>query len=143
MAAIAMLLPLGLGQLFTAWRADVAQVLPPALPPPVVPALEPPPEPERVPNLRSVDEMMFSLVERAFGRESQTDVRPAEPYRIDFVHSPGQPPQALVDLDRNGRFDERWTHGATIAREVSPADDGVWTERYTWDGYDWVPAATP
>lgn len=145
-AAFALLLPMVLGRLFTAWRAQVEADRPPSAPGPVAePGLPAPPGPadgapahEAV--LRPVDRAMFALVESAFRMEPKTDLRPKEPYRIDFAKPDDGPPRAMLDLDRDGQFDEVWTYGPQIVREVSPADDGRWTERFRWEGSDWVAA---
>ena len=145
MVAIALLLPMGLGRLFTAWRENVQPQMPPVPrsdtvidgSPEAAPA---PPAPARVPNLRPIDRTMFAFRENAFRLGEKTDVRPQEPYRIDFDQRADAPPRVKLDLDRDGQFDEIWTYGSEVFREVSPADDGRWTERFRWDGMDWVAA---
>jgi hypothetical protein len=45
-----------------------------------------------------------------------------------------------IDLDRDEKWDEKWTIAAdgSIEREVAPADDDVYTEKYARVGAEWV-----
>jgi hypothetical protein len=139
MALLAIAVPIGMGSLYTAWRAKVTAALPPDYtPPPEAPKA--PPEPKRTPNLRPVDKTMFAFAEVALREAEAQDVAKEKEFRVDLVkEGPGSTATgAKLDLDRDGQFDELWTYGRDIERAVSPADDGNYTDHYKWDGYEWV-----
>lgn len=148
----AIAVPLVLGNVYTAWRESAARTAPPPPPPiPIAPAApapapvaEPvePPEPHDRPLWpRAVDALVFGGVEGGIDAPvDQRDVDPAAPHRVDLARAAvgGLATAAKVDLDRDGRWDERWSMGDVVTREVSPADDGRYTERYRWEEGDWV-----
>ena len=45
-----------------------------------------------------------------------------------------------IDLDRDEKWDEKWTIAAdgSIEREVAPADDEQYSEKYQRTGTEWV-----
>lgn len=147
-AVVALLaVPIFLGGMFTTWRASQALGGRPA--PPQPPGFAPPapapasvraPEVEIEPELRPVDEAAMTVVEEPFAGEVRADATPGAPFRIEVAKAAGSSRVLRIDLDRDGRFDERWTMGAPMHREVSPRDDGVFTERSVWTAAGWEPA---
>lgn len=86
------------------------------------------------------------------GEREERDVFPTEKARVDFFNDDGQGriegsywvQRVHVDLDRDGRWDEKWTRALVAGRLettriVSPGDDEQYTE--TWldrdDGKGW------
>ena len=46
--------------------------------------------------------------------------------------------RAKVDLDRDDKWDEKWTFkGDTIQRKVAPKDDEQYTRTLHWTGSGW------
>ena len=137
--AIAMALLAIAGSMYTTRRALTAPLPPP--PVPVAPAARTPePPPERVPEMRSIDQQMFVYREFSVPPGGLQDVQPSEKFRVDLTQEgPGSiATGAQLDLDRDGNVDEVWTFAPEIERLVSPSDDGTYSERYRWDGYVWV-----
>jgi hypothetical protein len=47
--------------------------------------------------------------------------------------------RAKIDLDRDDKWDEKWTFdGTNISRKVSPNDDEDYSQEYDWNGSEWV-----
>lgn len=144
-------IPVMLSSAFTTVRASQAMAqrdVFPAAPPPS-PAPRPtaaPPvrtEPEVFPELRPVDEAAMSALERPLPSAIVEDASPGRPFRVRLARAadPATPGTLTIDLDRDGRFDEKWTLSTPIARDVSPADDEQYTEHTVWSDRGWQPTA--
>ena len=74
------------------------------------------------------------------------DVTPDKPYKINLYKDPGHTTvnRIKLDLNRNDKWDEKFSaDNGTFTREVAPADDEVYTQRYRWDGASWVSDSAP
>ncbi len=95
------------------------------------------------PDARDLDQAVSRWIGSEFGGGRQDDVDPDGPHRIDLIQSEGSDTVdgIEVDVDRDGNVDERWTiEGAGVSREVSPSDDGNYTEKYAWIMQRWISA---
>lgn len=123
-------------------RATEINEVPPA--PPPAPVEKPAPL-EPVDEMRPVDLAVISYLERPMPAPLIEDVSRGKPFRIDLVSESGRVYRALVDLDRDGKFDERWrlfdpeAKQFIVEREVSPDDDERYSEAFRWDGRRWAP----
>lgn len=109
--------------------------------------------PAAAPDLRAeIDAKVMSAARIALPGDKAKDVTDGRtPYKINLYQDEGHaaPNRAKVDLDRDDRWDEKWTmERGSITRKVAPADDEQYTEEYRWDGANWVatvetPAAFP
>ena len=132
-------------------------------PPPSLPAApaperkpEPPPAPAPTPaptapapvavpaapdGLRPMDQEILALVHAGISGDKVTDAFPKKPYKVNLFRDGGGAGvnRLKIDLDRDGKWDEKWTLGAggRIKRQVSPADDESYTESYVLDGSAW------
>jgi hypothetical protein len=73
--------------------------------------------------------------------ESQKDAFPQQAYRVNVYQEAGHttPNRLEVDLDRNDKWDERWTvDGNAIKREVAPQGDENFTREYALENGAWV-----
>lgn len=118
---------------------------PPPAPPPVVavaaPARPPPPAVAAAVPRQEIDQELFSWVGRTVQGGRREDVVPDRRYRVDVFQDAGKPAVNLVkvDLDRDGRWDEKVTLDADrLTREVASADDEWYDLVYRWDGNAWV-----
>ncbi len=95
-------------------------------------------------ELRQVDELMLSLLSRPVQKKIK-DASKGRPFKINLYSDGGARfERAKVDLDRDDRWDEKWTFGAdgAVSRTVSPGDDENYSESYALEaGVRWV--ATP
>ena len=92
---------------------------------------------------RPVDVDLMTWKGRDLGSDKKKDVTSGKPYKINVYQDAGQTTanRAKVDLDRDDKWDEKITFEPTrITREVAPADDEQYVERYHWDGAGWVRA---
>lgn len=73
--------------------------------------------------------------ERPEGPKQEDAMGPDAP-RVDLHNDSGkQWDRAQVDIDRDGKWDEKWARKkGVIHRIVSPKDDQVYTERMKWSG---------
>lgn len=91
--------------------------------------------------MRPADEMMMSFRGKALGDSKRKDASPGKPFKINLYQDDGhsQVNRAKLDLDRDDKWDEKWTFdGDRVSRKVAPADDENYTESYVWDGAGWV-----
>lgn len=92
--------------------------------------------------MRPADEMMFSYRGKALGDGKRKDASPGKPFKINLYQDAGhsQINRAKLDLDRDEKWDEKWTFdGDRVSRKVAPNDDENYTESYVWDGTaSWV-----
>lgn len=112
------------------------EVAAPAAPAPVAAEATPMPA-----GAREVDTVVLSYSGKAIGTDKLKDVTKGKPFKVNVYQDDGKPTanRAKVDLDRDDKWDEKFTFdGGTITREVAPADDEAYTEKYHWDGSGWV-----
>ena len=96
--------------------------------------------------LREMDREIIQLVTQpqAAKPNKGKDVFPKRPYKVNLYVEGDRVVRAKVDLNRNGKWDEKWSFeadGATpvIKRQVSPADDDTsYTLTYKVAGEAWV-----
>lgn len=83
------------------------------------------PSPASVPGLRPVDRDLLSLVARVPVQAKVKDATKGKGYKINLYSDAGrQWERAKVDLDRDEKWDEKWTwKDGTWERKVSSADD--------------------
>ncbi len=81
---------------------------------------------------------MTQAMDLVLQRPSVQDLWPDRPYRVDLRDAPagGRPALGLLDLDRDGRFDQRWTRtpGGDLLVASSEADDGRYGPAALWTG---------
>ncbi|MFT4978029.1 MAG: hypothetical protein ACI8S6_003937 [Myxococcota bacterium] len=95
----------------------------------------------------TAEAIVLSWQGRALGSEKRKDIESGKPFKINLYQDSGHTTvnRAKVDLDRDDRWDEKWTFdGTTITRQVSPSDDENYSEELTWSGSAWTaPGAEP
>ncbi len=137
--------------------APVAPVAAPA-PIPVTPVAPTPPAPTPAPAmpvappeatpppagafaLRDIDHQILDRVARGIKGPHQKDAIAGATFKLDLYQDAGSPlvNRAKIDLNRNGKWDEKWTFsGAEVKREVAPADDEEYTDKYRLVNGAWV-----
>ena len=114
----------------------VAAPLPP-------PAVAPSPQPAAVdgPSERAVDKAVMRWVGRNLGSKKRKDVSSGEAYKINVYQDAGNAManRAKVDLDRDGKWDEKWTFKpGEISRKVSSNDDDSYDKKQLWKDGAWA-----
>lgn len=142
--------------------AAAAGALPAPPPPASPPAAEPPARTARGEgmSLREVDRELLRLYSEIRSRPPAAkggapkvkDVFPDRPYKINLYEEDGRLARAKIDLNRNGKWDEKWTFAPgrgdlgdpVVKRQVSPADDDT-TYPLTYKLVDkvWVAESDP
>jgi hypothetical protein len=92
-------------------------------------------------NLRDVDRELMSWVGKDLGSKKKKDARKGNAWKINLYQDDGNSTmnRAKVDLDRDDKWDEKWTFdGKNISRKVSPNDDEDYADEYDWDGSTWM-----
>lgn len=92
-------------------------------------------------DLRDVDRELLSWAGKDLGRKKIKDARKGRGYKINLYQDAGKTSinRAKVDLDRDDKWDEKWTFdGTNVSRKVAPADDENYTRAYDWSGEAWV-----
>jgi len=119
---------------------------PPATTPPtqVTPPVQPAADPAATApssNMRSVDQEVMKWVGKDLGSKKLKDVTKGRPYKVNLYQDDGKPSvnRAKIDLDRDDKWDEKWTFdGPNVSRKVAPDDDENYTESSVWNGSAWV-----
>lgn len=130
-----------------------ADVAPPPLPPArIVEVADPPPQavvpppPDPVApvaaagTLRDVDVVTLALL-KGPARDKVKDATPGKPYKVNLYSDDGKRfNRAKVDLNRNEKWDEKWSldDAGELERQVAPADDENYREKYVFRGGAWV-----
>ncbi len=96
-------------------------------------------------GLREVDREAFSWQGRTLRSEKVHDATKSKdtPYKINVYRDPGHTTvtRLRIDLDRDDRWDEKWTFdGEAVRRLIAPADDEHYTQTFTWAGNGWAAA---
>ena len=120
----------------------------PSAPPVVAPSPAPAPEPaatqtptgDRQP-LRSIDRRVLERLKSPVP-EKVKDAFAADAIKVNLYQDAGKslPNRVKLDLDRDDKFDEKWTvEGDRISREISSADDDqTYDQRWLLDGETWA-----
>lgn len=91
----------------------------------------------------SVNSHEFAVLRFAgkdLGTSKKKDAASGQSYKVNLYQDDGHSTmnRAKVDLDRDDKWDEKWTiDGSTITRKVSPDDDERYTVEQTWSGSSW------
>jgi hypothetical protein len=94
--------------------------------------------------LRPLDEEVLRLAGQRMTTDKVKDAVPGRPYKINLYVEGGRVVRAKVDLNRNEKWDEKWsfeTEGGTpvVKRQVSPTDDdSTYPLKYRLAGKAWV-----
>ncbi len=104
-----------------------------------------PVDPSSTDALRPVDTSLLELAARPLGSSKKKDAFSGEAYKVNVYQDAGHttPNRAKLDLDRDGKWDEKWDFGGspsalTVKRHVAPADDEQYTDEYRLDNGHWV-----
>ena len=101
-----------------------------------------PPPAVDTPNQRPVDAVVAGMLGKNLGTSKRKDVTRGKPYKVNVYQDDGHTVanRAKVDLDRDDKWDEKWTFAdGTISRKVAPNDDEDYTVEQFWQGGDWLP----
>ncbi len=93
------------------------------------------------PSERDVDKAVMRWAGKDLGSKKLKDVTKGRPYKVNVYQDSGNSTmnRAKVDLNRNDKWDEKWTFdGSSISRKVAPADDENYSENYVWNGSAWA-----
>jgi hypothetical protein len=74
------------------------------------------------------------------GTNKIKDATKGKPYKVNLYQDDGHRTvnRAKVDLDRDDKWDEKWTlDGESLSREVAPSDDENYSVEQTWSGTAW------
>ena len=92
--------------------------------------------------LRDMDRAVLELAKTPLGGDKKKDALPGRPYKVNLYQDKGSstPNRAKVDLNRNDKWDEKWTFepDGKVTRQVAPADDERYTEEWQLAGERWV-----
>src|SRR5687767_7544120 len=119
----------------------------PAPAPPIATAAPtPPPVGDRQP-LRPIDRRVLERLRAPIdGSDKVKDAFETEAIKVNLYQDAGHtlPNRVKLDLDRDDRFDEKWTvEGARISREISSSDDDrSYDQRWLLDGETWAREGT-
>ena len=92
------------------------------------------------PTGRPLDDAVLRALE-APAQEKIKDATGSTPYKVNLYSDDGlRWNRVKIDLDRDEKWDEKWTIAAdgSIEREVAPADDEQYSEKYQRTGTEWV-----
>jgi hypothetical protein len=109
----------------------------PASAPAPVPA---PPPPAPTGNLRPMDQEILDRVKSGIPGDKLNDAIPGRPWKVNLYKDAGQTGinRLKIDLNRNNKWDEKWSfEGGNVKRQVAPADDESYTERYVLKDSSW------
>ncbi len=104
-------------------------------------AVATPPVAAPVSTGRPVDAAVLRALE-APAQEKIKDATGSTPYKVNlYSDDKVRWNRVKIDLDRDEKWDEKWTIAAdgSIEREVAPADDEQYSEKYHRAGTEWAP----
>ena len=91
-------------------------------------------------NTRPHDQEVLAYVGRDIGTDKLKDVSRGKPWKINVYQDSGKPTanRAKVDLDRDDKWDEKWTFDPEgVQVQIDPADAERYSEVRYWDGTSW------
>jgi len=89
-------------------------------------------------TMRAVDRDVLMYVGVPLKGNKAKDVRSGKPYKINLYADHGhQISRAKVDLDRDDKWDEKWTFSDVTTRKVSPEDNETYTKRFILKDNAW------
>lgn len=96
------------------------------------------------PDAREVDVLLLlDWNGRSISERKQKDVTKGKPYKVNVYQDVGHDRvnRAKVDLDRDDKWDEKWTFepDGGVTRQVAPADDESYTVQERWADGGFVP----
>ena len=98
--------------------------------------------PGHVVTMRPVDRVLFALEGSTLDGTAEKVVYAAPPIRAVGFRDPGHETinRAHVDLDSDGRIDERWVFkgNGQVRRRVAPNDDEAYGDDQVWSTGRWV-----
>ncbi|MBI2394018.1 MAG: hypothetical protein HYV09_30890 [Deltaproteobacteria bacterium] len=104
------------------------------------------PLPEGALALRPMDGDILARLAQPMSGDKVKDAFPGRSYKVNlYKEGPGGKPDRLkLDLDRDDKWDEKWSveqkdGQEVIKRQVAPADDEKYTEEYRLSAGAWVP----
>jgi hypothetical protein len=102
----------------------------------------PPADREERPTASDYRAAVLQASERTLSSDRIKDAFRGRSYKVNFYGDPGggRVKRAKVDLDRDEKWDEKWTFDGEggVKREVAPADDEQYTESYRLVAGKWV-----
>jgi len=90
---------------------------------------------------RSYDQEVIAWSKRAISGDKMKDATKGKPYKVNLYQEAGHSTvnRAKVDVDRDDKFDEKYTFETTkITLQRAPNDDEQYTETYHWNGSGWT-----
>ena len=103
--------------------------------------VQPPPRPAPTARVPAHVTLILGRAGRSLGTPKIKDVSKGAPWKVNLYQDDGHATlnRAKVDLDRDDKWDEKWTlAGGTITRKRAPADDENYTVEERWNGERWV-----
>ncbi|MFT5686695.1 MAG: hypothetical protein ACI8RZ_007651 [Myxococcota bacterium] len=115
-------------------------VEPVAAPQPVTSSTSSPPIAAVSSAAATPEAVVMQYAGKDLGTSKKKDVTSGQPFKVNVYQDDGHSVvnRAKVDLDRDDKWDEKWTFdGGTITRQIAPGDDESYTVTQHWDGATW------
>jgi hypothetical protein len=90
---------------------------------------------------RSYDAEVIAWSKRSIGGDKMKDATKGKSWKLNLYKDAGFSTvnRAKVDIDRDDKFDEKYTFETTkITLQCAPNDDESYTETYHWNGIGWT-----
>ena len=94
-----------------------------------------------VDSSRPWDSFLVGKAGADLGGDKVKDAPGGTAYKVNLYQDAGQSSmnRAKVDLDRDEKWDEKWTFAPDgITRQVAPNDDEQYSQTFLWSGGSWV-----
>ena len=96
--------------------------------------------------LRSMDREILARVAQGISGDKAKDAVRGRPWKVNLYQDAGQARvnRLKIDLDRDEKWDEKWTFVTdggreVVKRQVAPNDDEAYTLEFLLDGEKWRP----
>lgn len=90
---------------------------------------------------RPYDAEVIAWSKRSIKGDKMKDATKGKSYKLNLYRDAGKTTvnRAKIDLDRDDKFDEKYTFDTTkITLQRAPADNEVYTETFHWNGSGWT-----